>query len=299
MANHSFNLVTEPWIPVLADGKHESYSLETLFDQPTSIRQLDIADPLERVSIMRLLLAIMYAARQEGYSSPAGAKRIMEAGRDQEIIDYLHAWAHRFDLMSETEPFLQVAGMMPQGKPKDYGFTRLHPAMQRPLWQTHDPYKPVTPAEAARMLLVCNMYDVAGLHTGMNGDSKAAEGKRTPQGVAQAGGLAIAIIDGNNLWETLVLNFCPTNNGNKPIWEYPPLECADMEPDATVPPNPTALEHGRPMHRRLRHLREPFRMDDPGKRIHGLLDSGQDRQTQTGEPHVRPADRPTIMDAMG
>ena len=56
MANHSFNLVTEPWVPVLADGKHESYSLETLFDQPTSIRQLDIADPLERVSIMRLLL---------------------------------------------------------------------------------------------------------------------------------------------------------------------------------------------------------------------------------------------------
>ena len=106
MANHSFNLVTEPWVPVLANGKHESYSLETLFDQPTSIRQLDIADPLERVSIMRLLLAIMYAARQEGYSSPAGAKRIMEAGRDQEIIDYLHAWAHRFDLMSETEPFL-------------------------------------------------------------------------------------------------------------------------------------------------------------------------------------------------
>lgn len=235
MANHSFNLVTEPWVPVLANGKHESYSLETLFDQPTSIRQLDIADPLERVSIMRLLLAIMYAARQEGYSSPAGAKRIMEAGRDQEIIDYLHAWAHRFDLMSETEPFLQVAGMMPQGKPKDYGFTRLHPAMQRPLWQTHDPYKPVTPAEAARMLLVCNMYDVAGVHTGMNGDPKAAEGKRTPQGVAQAGGLAIAIIDGNNLWETLVLNFCPTNNGNKPIWEYPPLECADMEPDATGP----------------------------------------------------------------
>ena len=80
MANHSFNLVTEPWIPVLADGKHESYSLETLFDQPTSIRQLDIADPLGRVSIMRLLLAIMYAARQEGYSSPAEAKRIMEAG---------------------------------------------------------------------------------------------------------------------------------------------------------------------------------------------------------------------------
>ena len=182
MANHSFNLVTEPWVPVLADGKHESYSLETLFDQPTSIRQLDIADPLERVSIMRLLLAIMYAARQEGYSSPAGAKRIMEAGRDQEIIDYLHAWAHRFDLMSETEPFLQVAGMMPQGKPKDYGFTRLHPAMQRPLWQTHDPYKPVTPAEAARMLLVCNMYDVAGVHTGMNGDSKAAEGKTYPTG---------------------------------------------------------------------------------------------------------------------
>lgn len=59
MANHSFNLVTEPWVPVLANGKHESYSLETLFDQPTSIRQLDIADPLERVSIMRLLLAIV------------------------------------------------------------------------------------------------------------------------------------------------------------------------------------------------------------------------------------------------
>lgn len=235
MANHSFNLVTEPWVPVLANGKHESYSLETLFDQPTSIRQLDIADPLGRVSIMRLLLAIMYAARQEGYSSPAEAKRIMEAGRDQEIIDYLHAWAHRFDLMSETEPFLQVAGMMPQGKPKDYGFTRLHPAMQRPLWQTHDPYKPVTPAEAARMLLVCNMYDVAGVHTGMNGDPKAAGGKRTPQGVAQAGGLALAIITGNNLWETLLLNLTPADNGNKPIWEYPSLKCTDMEPDTTGP----------------------------------------------------------------
>ena len=53
MANHSFNLVTEPWIPVLADGNHELRSLETLFDQPATIRQLDIADPLERVSIIR------------------------------------------------------------------------------------------------------------------------------------------------------------------------------------------------------------------------------------------------------
>ena len=160
MANHSFNLVTEPWVPVLANGKHESYSLETLFDQPTSIRQLDIADPLERVSIMRLLLAIMYAARQEGYSSPAEAKRIMEAGRDQEIIDYLHAWAHRFDLMSETEPFLQVAGMMPQGKPKDYGFTRLHPQCNAPSGRptTHTSPSPLRKRHECCSSATCTMW---------------------------------------------------------------------------------------------------------------------------------------------
>ena len=160
MANHSFNLVTEPWVPVLANGKHESYSLETLFDQADLYPTLDIDDPLERVSIMRLLLAIMYAARQEGYSSPAGAKRIMEAGRDQEIIDYLHAWAHRFDLMSETEPFLQVAGMMPQGKPKDYGFTRLHPQCNAPSGRPTTHTSPSPLRKRHRMLLVCNMYDV-------------------------------------------------------------------------------------------------------------------------------------------
>ena len=184
---------------------------------------------------MRLLLAIMYAARQEGYSSPAEAKRIMEAGRDQKIIDYLHAWAHRFDLMSETEPFLQVAGMMPQGKPKDYGFTRLHPAMQRPLWQTHDPYKPVTPAgsgtNAARL-----QHVRCGRSPHRHERRSESRGRQThPTGSGASGGLALAIITGNNLWETLLLNLTPADNGNKPIWEYPSLKCTDMEPDTTGP----------------------------------------------------------------
>lgn len=224
----TFNLVTEPWIPVVKGKRHINISLHDLYAAPTRYARLDITDPLEQASLTRLLLAIMYATHHGGLSETE-TRQLLDSGHDPAILNYLDKWAYRFDLKDATHPFMQVPNMRPQGKPQQYGLTRLHPGLQRAVWQTVNPYQPVTPAYAARLLLVCNMYGVAGLLTGMADDPLAKLGKRHSYGIGQAGGLCLTIIQGTNLWETLLLNFAPHEGEDKPIWEYDTLQI-DTEP---------------------------------------------------------------------
>lgn len=215
----TYNLTGEPWVPVVTtDGKRRRASLNDLFDKPTIIRRLDIADPLARMGTIRLLLAIVYATHPGGMGVNE-ASTLLRHGHDPAILDYLRQWEGRFDLADPDRPFLQTPGLRPQGKEKRMGLRQLHPVLRRPVWQTMDPSQPVTPADAALLLIACRNYDVAGVHTGMAGDPDARDGKRMPQGVAQAGGLSLAAVEGSNLWETLLMNLPPHEGGDTPLWE--------------------------------------------------------------------------------
>ncbi len=108
------NIVDDPWIPVLCgDGQRQDVSLGDAFRRCHEIKDL-VARPVERVSMLRLLLCVSYAAL-EGPKSQDDWKncrrRLSEAS-----LDYLKKWHHRFELYGER-PFLQVSAgdMKPLG----------------------------------------------------------------------------------------------------------------------------------------------------------------------------------------
>ena len=235
MNTDSFNLVTDPWIPVYASRNNtETVGLDTFFTRPADYATLDIADPLERTAVTRLLLSIMYTARPGGVPEQEARTALDgDATMLADIRDYLTDHINLFDIKHPEHPFLQTAGMRPSGDGTVSNLSRLHPGMQRELWRTGDPNRPIPPDTAARMLLTCHAYDVSGIHTGMIGDPLAKQGKRMAQGVGQAGGMTLALVEGRNMWETLLLNFAPHEGGDKPVWEYGPLTLHPLKPTVT------------------------------------------------------------------
>ncbi|HHM04188.1 MAG TPA: type I-E CRISPR-associated protein Cse1/CasA, partial [Gammaproteobacteria bacterium] len=98
-----FNLIDEPWIPVVDVGR---VSLRQLFDNP-DYRALG-GNPVQKIAVTKLLLAIAQAA-----ATPADDEAWNEIGADgmaQACLDYLERWHDRFWLYGE-QPFLQFPAL--------------------------------------------------------------------------------------------------------------------------------------------------------------------------------------------
>ena len=239
MNTATYDLTVEPWIPVKTmDGARHHIGLRELFDTAGSIRRVDISDPLERMSVHRLLLAIMYAAHPGCISESDGAA-LLETGRDGDAVNYLDQWRNRFDLKHPERPFLQTHDLEPSGSDTGRGLAPLHPMLKRPLWAPFGKKSTrVTPDRAAILLLACRSYDVAGIHTGMKGDPNAHAGKSTGKGVAEAGHLFLAWVSGRDLLETLILNmpYDPSRKADdRPAWELDEERPGLMAPLRTGP----------------------------------------------------------------
>ncbi len=97
----SFNLVDEPWIPVVDTGR---VSLKGLFSTP-ELRAIG-GNPVQKIAVMKLLLAIAQAAcplsddREWEQAGPEGVA--------SSCISYLERWKGRFDLYDRDRPFLQL-----------------------------------------------------------------------------------------------------------------------------------------------------------------------------------------------
>ncbi|MEJ1462049.1 MAG: type I-E CRISPR-associated protein Cse1/CasA [Candidatus Sedimenticola sp. (ex Thyasira tokunagai)] len=100
--NH-FNLIDEPWIPVVDVGR---VSLRQIFTQP-EYRALG-GNPVEKIAITKLLLAIAQSA-----ATPADDEAwetMGAAGLAGRCIEYLEKWHDRFWLYGER-PFLQIPAL--------------------------------------------------------------------------------------------------------------------------------------------------------------------------------------------
>jgi CRISPR system Cascade subunit CasA len=102
------NLVTDKWIPVvMPDGKSDTVSLNELFSEAGSIRDLSCSPP-QRIALMRLLICIVQAALDgpEDEEDWDGCKsRIAKA-----TLEYLGHWQLAFSLYG-AKPFMQVSGL--------------------------------------------------------------------------------------------------------------------------------------------------------------------------------------------
>ena len=229
-----FNLLAEPWILATdINGNPISLSLIDVFSRAHEIKALSGELPTQDSAMLRLLLAVLYAAfpyvDEEGLPITASLKPVKlwqrlwnRASFPMGVIEtYLQKYSERFWLFHPERPFWQVAGL---NGGTAYSVSKLigeisESSNKTRLFQNRsgESKKSLSYAEAARWLLYLNAYD--------DSSSKPTRGKKLPRiGVGWLGKLGFVYAFGNNLFETLMLNFVLLNNDEKwqtggAIWE--------------------------------------------------------------------------------
>lgn len=230
----SFDLRNEPWIPVtVADGGEERLmSLVDVLSNACSIRSIGGDMPLQTPAIIRLLLAVLYGVYPDGPTEDEWVQLWTQGPDMDAITDYLDEFGDRWDLFDAEKPFYQVADLR-TGKGDYSGLEKfiLDVPNGAPFFTTRigDGLSRITFAEAARWLVTVQAFDPSGIKSGAVGDPRVKGGKGYPIGVAWSGNLGVLVCEGENLWQTLLLNFVGkslTINGrelpwedDRPIWE--------------------------------------------------------------------------------
>lgn len=228
----SFNLCTEPWIPVRSGGSVQLVSLETALLNAKQFERLEHASPLVTVAVYRLLLAVLHRAL-EGPDRPEDASRWYKDGFPPELISvYLQRWHDRFDLFGAT-PFMQVSDLPLEPSLTDH-WSRL--SAERGSGNTSylfndrlrenvpSAFDGIPPAEAVLRLLEHQSFALGGLVKRIGVTSMTA---------APSASTALVMAAGDNLLETLALNLVPypaTDRGrDSPVWERDALRFKQLE----------------------------------------------------------------------
>jgi len=203
-----FNLIDESWIPVADKGR---VSLRQLFND-SDCRALG-GNPVEKIALMKLLLAIAQAAATP---DDEDAWRALGAeGLAKKCLDYLQQWHDRFDLYGDP-PFLQMPAVA-AAELKSYGTVLPEVATGNTTVLNGGQVERVLSDAERAVLLVCQMGFALGgkktdnkvvLSPGYKGKSndknKPSTGKPGPA-VARMG-LLHSMLQGENLKHSLWLN---------------------------------------------------------------------------------------------
>jgi CRISPR system Cascade subunit CasA len=200
MNRPSFNVLAEPWIPVIRrDGSRDELGILPCLEQAHGLREIRDPAPIIEFGIYRLLVAfafdaLLLAGRRP--EDPHDLKSLVEDVRfDMRIIDrYVKECGDVFDLFHFERPFLQTK--MDKAKPKP--LAGLFPATPSGTNVNHWHHEPedsfkATTKEAARLLTTIAPFMTAGgagLSPSINGAPAI-----------------YALPTGKNLFETIVLNF--------------------------------------------------------------------------------------------
>lgn len=216
----SFNLIVEPFIPCLDQrGAFHELGLHSVLQSAHDLRELRDDSPLVTVALHRLLLAILH--RNFGPASTQEWKTLWNSGRfdGDKLGEYLEQWKDHFHLFHPQHPFFQVAGFSTK---EASGINRLAQELARGNNATlfdhtrDDPAPLLTPAQAARLIITEQSFAVGGGKSDLG---------NTPHAPLVGG--AIAMPQGRNLFETLMLNLvvynrehpCPSSEDDAPVWE--------------------------------------------------------------------------------
>ena len=234
-----FNLLDEKWIRVRKeDCTVEELSLKEVFCHAHTCADLAGETPAQDVAMLRLLLAILHCVfsrvDEEGAESPLEEKSevyprwkaLWDMGYfpKRPIAEYLEKWRDRFWLFHETRPFWQV----PQAAAgTEYDVSKLNGEISESsnklrLFSNRGGKEKLslTYGEAARWLLYINGYD----------DTSAKPKKKGLEspGAGWLGKLGIIIAAGQNLFETLLLNFTLLADGSS-LWDAQNLAIWERE----------------------------------------------------------------------
>lgn len=229
-----FNLIREPWIPCLDRSWHPvRLGVRDLLRRSAELREISHASPLVTLSIHRFLLALVH--RIHGPADDREWLRLWEARAwdGPKVEAYLERWVPRFELAEGPHRFYQ-SDYARDVDPTPISKLAIERASgnNRTLFDHTPVAQPMSLGEAAGYLLAAQAFAVGGTITPKPDvpASKYASDSHLTQG-------AVALVRGQNLFETLALNLCdydvgrrrpyPMRESDRPAWEVdsgPPEE---------------------------------------------------------------------------
>lgn len=227
----TYSLLTEAWIPLVGvDGSRTEASLKEALLEPHRWRGIDGVNPVETLSLYRLLLAIAHRAVGP---SPDARTPLVESWPHAKLDDYLNQWANHFDLLHPETPFLQVQALsQAQLTPSPWTRMALDRASGagRMIWDHSVDDRPVPQpiAAVARLLIAHLQFTPGGL----------VKALRTSAVRAPACSLLLMMPLGETLQETLALNLYPQVKADYvndlPAWERPPVTIKELQKPRNV-----------------------------------------------------------------
>ena len=213
----SFNVLNDPWIPVVAqDGERSFLGIRETLRRASELKEISVVSPLEEFSVYRFLCVFLMAAlRPEDRDN---IEELLDEGNfDMEQIEaYIFLCEEEgvsFDLFDEQRPFMQAAFLREEGKKEAESAARLdlaHPTGNNHIHFEHgklDDYS-LTFAEALPKMLSANLFAVKG----GSGYQPSINGKPP----------YMILINGENLFQTLCFMFVA-------LGEHKPLEVERFE----------------------------------------------------------------------
>ncbi|HLZ69004.1 MAG TPA: type I-E CRISPR-associated protein Cse1/CasA [Dehalococcoidia bacterium] len=229
-----FNLLEEPWVPVLLpDGAPAELPLGETLLRAHELSEVSDESPLVTASLHRLLLALLHAVFR-GPASPSAWAALWSAGRfDPATLGrYFAQWRPRFELFDAERPFYQRTDMETVTNASS-ALRLVHDraaANSNRFWDKTDDDAGLTPAAAARALITTQGYAFAG-------------GVSFPLRFYDAPNMRgyTALVRGETLFQTLALNLVVYNaqepfartGADLPAWEQETFAVPDK--DGTKP----------------------------------------------------------------
>jgi CRISPR system Cascade subunit CasA len=203
-----FNLIDEPWIPIVDVGL---VSLRTLYSQP-EYRALG-GNPVQKIALTKLLLAIAQSAHtpeDDGDWAELGA-----SGLAQKCLIYLERWHDQFYLYGD-HPFLQMSAIKAAAiQPYGAVLAEVSTGNTTVLTQSQAE-KSLTDADKAMLIVQLMGFGLGGKKTDNSVVlSSGYRGKLNEKGKPSTGkpgasigflGFLHNFLQGESLWETLWLN---------------------------------------------------------------------------------------------
>lgn len=257
-----YNLIDEPWLLVMQeDHTTVPVSIRELFAHAHEYRSLAGELPTQDIVLLRLLIAILYAVflrrdvdgkpspltAEEGARAKTAKKRWAELWRrgqfPMEVVGaYLDSVHERFWLFHPERPFYQVAGM---DSGTAYGAAKLNGVLsestnkKRLFTNVNGQAKEsLSFAEAARWLPYVIAFD--------DTSSKPKQKGLPSPGAGWLGKLGLIYAQGDNLFQTLMLNLALLKDGTYlwedswAPWELPEVRTQERE-EIPLPSSPIAL----------------------------------------------------------
>ena len=223
----SFNLATDPWVPVLIGTRRSVLSLTDFFSQADKLTGIS-GDPAERFSILRLLLCITQAALdgpQDEAAWRSCKKDIVPA-----VQKYLKKWKDRFDLYGD-HPFLQAPALQRMhNHTKAFLNSFIASGSNHTLFDSEarlGTERTISEEDLARALLLTQVFGDCGLRSrAPNGTTWGGKKVSLYGKAAIPTNTLLTVIEGNSLLDTIHYNLINKDwleetkiSFGRPLWE--------------------------------------------------------------------------------